>query len=103
MQGAPARSQPPQPLLTIMRGFNHSPTLANLWQGLKEKVAAATTFSGFGKVDYVDLERDSAMLKQVWHCSCCLLGSQSFRPTGEPWFFKKRHRVVPRYQNGITN
>ena len=33
---------------------------------------------------YVDLERDSAMLKQVWHCSCCLLGSQSFRPTGEP-------------------
>ena len=62
-------------------------------QGLKEKVAAATTFSGFGKVDYVDLERDSAMLKQVWHCSCCLLGSQSFRPTGEPCFFLKRHRV----------
>ena len=68
----------------VREGFDHSPTLANLWQGLKEKVAAATTFSGFGKVDYVDLERDSAMLKQVWHCSCCLLGSQSFRPTGEP-------------------
>ena len=29
-------------------------------------------------IDYVDLERDSAMLKQAWHCSRCLLGSQSF-------------------------
>ena len=33
----------------VREGFNHSQTLANLWQGLKEKVAT-TTFPGFSKV-----------------------------------------------------
>ena len=27
-------------------------------------------------VDFVDLERDSAMLKRAWHCSRCSLGSK---------------------------
>ena len=38
--------------------------------------------SSVGIIDYVDLERDSAMLKRAWHCSRCLLGSQSLCPKG---------------------
>ena len=40
MQGYPCRvSNNPNPFLSLRRGFNHSPTLANLWQGLKQRNA----------------------------------------------------------------
>ena len=57
MQGCPCRvSNNPNPFLSLRRGFNHSPTLANLWQGLKKK---ATEDPGFL---YVLVSRDDAMI-----------------------------------------
>ena len=44
MQGCPCRvSNNPNPFLSLRRGFNHSPTLANLWQGLKLGSAEAAS------------------------------------------------------------